>query len=281
MKVAVRSRPSVVWRAALFLGLVMLAAWAGEATAAAPFEDVNDNGIFDGADKDISAVFQTTEFIYYKTPHSIVIPAGSPLTSPEKWAGFYLQAGKSITVNANITSAAYAGLVDLRAIGGRLTIGPGVVLNGRDYLSLAARGDIVLGAGASLVSRGVSANLGTVQMRTETGDIVVGANVKLTTLRDVFMTAVAGDIAVGPGLRLSAPQGMLFADADRVTINGAQLRFTGLIVHAADPVELKGNRLMLPKLGTILVHNPTSTVDLTGTALPKIGVTIVAGQVID
>jgi hypothetical protein len=281
MKPAVRRRPSVWFCAALSLLLLLSASRVVEAASPVPFEDVNDNGVFDGNDKDISAVFQTTEFIYFRTPHSIVIPAGAPLTSPEKWAGFYLDAGKSITVNSNMTSAAYAGLVDLRAMGGRLTIGPGVVINGRDYVSLQARGDVVLGAGASLVSRGVSANLGTAHVRSEAGDVSVGASVKFNTLRDVFMTAVAGDITFGSGFRMNAAQGALFVDADRITLNGAQIRVIGVILQASGPVEFQNNRLTIAKLG-LFVINTTSTLWMTGTAVPK-GVipTIKAAQIIN
>jgi hypothetical protein len=270
MKPAVRRRPSVWFCAALSLLLLLSASRVVDAAAPVPFEDVNDNGVFDGNDKDISAVFQTTEFIYYRTPHSIVIPAGVPLTSPEKWAGFFLDAGKSITVNSNMTSAAYAGLVDLRAMGGRLTIAPGVVINGRDYVSFQARGDVVLGAGSSVVSRGVSANLGTVHVRSEAGDVMVGAGVKFNTLRDVFMTAVTGDITVGLGLRVAAPQGALYADtvAGGITLNGAQLRVAGLILQARGPVEFQNNRLTIPRLGLFLIRTK-STLLMTGTLVPK------------
>jgi hypothetical protein len=282
MKLAVRRRPSVWWCTALSLLLLVVSpSRAVEAAPPVPFEDVNDNGVFDGNDRDISAVFQTTEFIYFTTPHSIVIPAGVPLTSPEKWAGFYVDAGKSITVNSNMTSAAYAGLVDLQANGGRLTVGPGVVINGRDYVSLRARGDVVVGAGASLVSRGVSANLGTVHVRTEAGDVIVGARVKFTTLRDVFMTAVAGDIAMGSGLRMVAPQGMLFAEADRITLNDAQLRTAGVVLQATGPVEFQNNRLAIPRLGTFFIATP-STLRMRGSPVPKgITPTIEVGPVID
>jgi hypothetical protein len=276
--------PSVWWRAALLLVLVALAPLASGAAGPAPFEDVNNNGAWDaGVDRDISAALQPTEWwVSYATPHSIVIPAGVTfLKSVERFTGFHLQAGRNITVNSSITSAVYGGMVDLRA-GGTIAIAPGIALNGRDYVSLRAGGDVTVGAKASLISRGVSANLGTVHILSENGDISVGAQVKVTTLRDVFVTALGGTLTVGPELQLTAPQGALLADADGIAINGARLRAAGVQLTSAGPVAFRNNRVTLSKFGPLLIQAPGFTVDITGTPMPRTGsVKIEAALVLD
>jgi hypothetical protein len=201
----------------------------------------------------------------------------------ERFTGFYLVAGKHITVKSSINSAVYAGMVDLQARGGDVVIGPGVILTGRDYLSVYAAGDITVGAGASFVSRGGSANLGTVNFRAQTGSIEIGSKVKFSTLRDIFITAIGGDITVAPGLRLDAPQGLLFVSGRQVALDGAQLRAAYMTVagHSA-LLTFTYNRLAVPRYGSVDISNPASTVDLRGTALPRIdSVHVDAATIID
>jgi hypothetical protein len=115
--------------------------------------------------------------VYFSTPHSIVIPAGvRPLvarnTPDGEWGGWYLIAGKNITVNASMRSAQYAGIVVLQANGGKVMIGPRVRLTGRDLLSINASDGVIVGPSASFVSSGVSANHGSISMTLESGDLV-------------------------------------------------------------------------------------------------------------
>jgi hypothetical protein len=239
-----------------------------------PFEDVNNNGVWDaGVDRDITSQLTPSEWtVSYSTPHSIVIPSGVTfLRSVERFTGFYLVAGKNITVNSSINSAVYAGMVDLQARGGDVAIGPGVILTGRDYLSVYASGGIAVGGGASFVSRGGSANLGTVNLRAQTGAIDLGTKVKFSTLRDIFIMAIGGDVTIAPGLRLTAPQGLLFVNGRQVALNGAQLQAANMTV-AGDSMSLAftNNRLAIPRYGSLDISNPGSTVDLRGTALPRI-----------
>lgn len=275
------------WRgAALSLLLVAFSSLAVGAASPFPFEDVNNNGVWDaGVDRDITADLQPNEwYVYYATPHSIVIPTGVTfLRSVQGFTGFYLVAGKNITVNSNITSAVYGGLVDLQAQGGNAVIGPRVILTGRDYVSVYASADIAIGTGASFVSRGGSANLGSVQVRAETGDVTVGSQVKFGTLRDVFITALDGDVTVAANLQVDAPQGMLFVDGRRVTFNGARLRAAGMALTGDDlPLQFKNNRVTVPRSGFFLIRNPGSSVDITGTIFSRIdSFEIEAAQIFD
>jgi hypothetical protein len=274
------------WRAALSLLLVAFSSLAAGAGGPFPFEDVNDNGVWNpGIDRDISAELTPGEWtVSYTTPHSIVIPAGVTwLRSVEKFTGFYLVAGKNITVNASINSAVYAGMVDLQALGGTVAIGPKVALTGRDYVSVYAGKGIAAGAGASFVSRGGSANLGTVNLRAQTGAITLGGTVKFSTLRDVFITALAGDIAVDAGLRLDAPQGLLFVNGRQIALNGAQFRAADMTVTGGGvPLAFTNSRVTVPRYGSVDISNPGSSVDLRGTVLPRIGaITINAVTIIE
>lgn len=282
----VRSRPFAWWRVALSLLLVAVSSLVAGAAGPFPFEDVNNNGVWDpGVDHDISADLQPNEwYVSYVTPHSIVIPAGVTfLRSVATFTGFYLVAGKNMTVNSSINSAVYGGMVDLQALGGDVVIGPRLTLNGRDYVSVYASGDIEVGAGTSFVSRGGSANLGTVNVRAETGGIALGSQVKFTTLRDVFITAMAGDVSVEPGLQLDAPQGVLYVLGRRITLNGARLRaaWMSLTGHGL-PLQFKANRVTVPRSGSFLIYNPGSSVDITGTTFSRIdSFQIEAAQIID
>jgi hypothetical protein len=279
-------RPSAWWPVALSLLLVAFSSLVAGAAGPFPFEDVNNNGVWDaGVDRDITDALQPNEWVvYYATPHSIVIPAGVTfLKSFEKFTGFYLVAGTNITVNSSMNAAVYAGMVDLQALGGDVVIGPGVILTGRDYVSVYASRDVVVGAGASFKSSGGSANLGTVNVRANTGDIALGDKVKVTTLRDVFITALAGDVTVAPGLQLNASQGAFDVDGRRVMLNGARLRAADMSISGGGvPLEFKNNRVTVPQSGAFHIHNPGSSVDITGTILPKIqSIVIQAAQIID
>jgi hypothetical protein len=203
------------------------------------------------------------------------------LTSVERFTGFYLVPGKNITVNSSINSAVYAGMVDLRpgatsSSGQRGLDGPGLV-------SVSAGGDIAVGTRASFNSRGGSANLGTVNVRAATGDITFGNGVKFGTLRDVFITALVGDITAGPVLSVAAPQGLLFIDGRQVTINEAQLRSGDMqIMGDGAPLQFRKNRVSVPKSGYFHIENPRASVDITGTVLPRIeAVSINAAHIID
>jgi len=266
-------RLPVVCRAVLSLLLVGVSALGASAAGPFPFEDVNNNGVFDpGVDRDLTEVLTPDEwYVYYSTPHSIVIPEGVTfLKSVAKFTGYYLVAGKNITVKSSINSAIYAGMVDLQALGGNVTIGPRVTFNGRDYVSVFAGGSVTVGDGAAFVANGGSANMGSINVRANTGDIALGNGVKVVGLRDVFLTAVNGDVTVGTGLQLDAPIGQLLIDGDRVTVNGAKLRASDMsITGGGAPLEFKGNRVMLPREGDLHITNPKSTVDVTGTKLPK------------
>ena len=278
------SRPSAWWPVALSLLLVVLSAPTAGAAGPFPFEDRNNNGLWDpGVDRDLTEDLRPNEwYVFYTTPNSIVIPAGvTLLTSVERFTGFYLVAGKNITVNSSINSAVYAGMVDLQA-GGDVVIGPGVVLTGRDYVSVSAGGDITVGTRASFNSRGGSANLGTVNVRAATGDITFANGVSFGTLRDVFITALVGDITAGPVLSVAAPQGLLFIDGRQVTINEAQLRAGDMqIMGDGAPLQFRKNRVSVPKSGYFHIENPRASVDITGTVLPRIeAVSINAAHII-
>jgi hypothetical protein len=274
VKTRIVCRPSAWWRATLSLLLVALSTFPAGAAGPFPFEDVNNNGVWDpGVDRDITAKLTPGEwYVSFTTAHSIVIPAGVGfLKAVERFTGFYLVAGKNITVNSSMNAAVYAGMVDLRARGGNVVIGPGVVLTGRDYLNVYAAGDVTVGAGASFSSRGGSANLGTMSMTAQTGDIHLGSKVKFSTLRDISITALAGDITAEPGLSVTASQGLLFVDGRRTSVNGAGLRAAYITVDGdGQPLEFKNNRVQIPRGGYLHITNSGSSIDLTGTTLPRI-----------
>ncbi len=282
----VSSGPRGWRRAALALLLVAFSSLSVGAAGPFPFEDVNNNGLWDaGVDRDISAELAPGEwYTYFETSHSIVIPAGVTfLRATKPFSGFYLVAGKNITVNSSITAAVYAGEVDLQAGGGHVVIGPGVTLNGRDYVSVYAKGGVTVGAGSVFGSSGGSANLGTISVGAETGPITLGSKVRFTALRDIFISALDGSVTAGLGLQVSGPQGQFYLDGHGVALNGAVLRAADMTIRGDGvPMEFKNNRVTVPRSGSFVIQNPGSSVDLTGTTLPLIdSIVIEAAQIID
>jgi hypothetical protein len=257
------------------LCLMLLTASPGFAGVAAfPCEDINDNGVCDAGDTDISAALYAPGLVYYATPHSIVIPARvRPLvarnTRDGEWGGWHLVAGKNITVNTSIRSAQYAGIVLLQANGGKVAIGPKVRLMGRNSLAIYASEGVTVGPGASFVSSGVSSNHGSIHIETKSGDLVFQGRATLEALREIFLE-VPGRLTVAPGMA---------ATGDRISIHAGQVSITRTTMFkAADiyieadgtaPLTFTSNKgVAVSETGPFLIYNPGGAVDVTGTKLP-------------
>ena len=238
-----------------------------------PFEDVNNNGIWDeGVDRDITSELLPNDwYIYFKTPNSIVIPAGIKfLRSKGDFTGYTLEAGKNLTINSSINSVVYGGTVDLRA-DGNITIGPKVTLNGRDYVTVYADGNINLGDGSSLASRGGSANFGSITVRSEAGNISFGKKVRITPLNELFVMAMGGDISSAPGLQISSSKDRISFYGQQISIDGSLLRAEYITIDGSGkPLSVRNSRISVPRNGLLHISNIGSSIDIRGTILPKI-----------
>lgn len=196
------------------LGVVV--ALAGPATASAavgfPFVDLNDNGVYDaGVDSDdITAALLAGSF---STPDSVVIPADARPLVTKSLGGFDIQAGKSITVLANLVAQGDGG-IRLVANGGSLVIGDKRSLKG-GVMFLSAQGDVVLGKGVQLDAKGGPVvGTGDVTLYSAEGNVVLRGGSRVNARDDVEIIAAAGGVSIGPNAQVTAKNGVLNIHAD-------------------------------------------------------------------
>ena len=129
---------------------------------------------------------------------------------------------------------------------------------------------------------GGSANLGTVSLQAQIGSITFSGAARFTTLREIFINAEAGDITSNSGLQVSASKGSFMVFGRRVILNKGVLRATDMnIMGGGVPLQFRYNRVTIPRTGFFVIDNHESTVDITGTIIPKyVSVNIAATQII-
>ena len=198
----------------LFAALLAVPVQAPAATRAVPFIDMNNNGVFDSGDVDVSAQLNGSGVV--TTSESIVVPANSG-THVNRAYGYTLSAGKNVTILSNLT--AQGATIDVRSETGSIVVGPRVRLLA-GAIQLTAQVDVLIGAQA-----GFSANDSYLMVEAIDGAVVGGDGVQLSGSERVEINTY---------------------NAGGVKLNGATFNaMKGLInLHVGGNAELVGSKLM-------------------------------------
>jgi hypothetical protein len=253
--------------------LFLVPSLAFAAAAPGAYEDVNDNGVFDAGDKDITAeITAGPEGLPgppYITAHSVVV--SQPVKLSGRHANYLIQSAKNISILANVSADGYRNNVSLDAVAGKVTISPGVKLSAVDTLFINGGAGITIGAGASLRSAGGGHNSGLLTLETGNGDISIGERVTLSARWGVHLGAPLGSIIVAPGLNASATSGSVqFGAGEAISITGTKRLIspnTALHTWGEKPMAFTDNKGLGSK--PIVIINRGGTVDTTGSRLPK------------
>ena len=220
--------------------LVILALLPSLASAApVPFEDVNNNGVYDAGDRDLTVEFASasSDAVGFVTPHSVVIPAGVTVRVGRE-SGIYITAGRNIIVGGSLTTSSYSS-VHLEALGGDITLGPRAVVNGVSSVHLTAgNGTVTVGPGARVMALGASSNAGIVQIA---GRRVAFGERARVAASDFGIDVFADEITASPGSTLSTPLGYLFiwatgkAAFSKATLTGYILTVIGSPLSLRSP----------------------------------------------
>jgi hypothetical protein len=256
------------------------------------FEDANDNGVFDGSDRDITERLRA-EWVF-ATEHSVVITEGVLAIPDPKFkqtgavGGVHITAGRDITVDGSILAPFYAGDVYLSA-DRDVSIGDAVTLNGRNSVNVYADRDIAIGDNVKLISRGGSANFGSATVYA-LGDVQAGATLQVSTLSDAFVLATSGSIAIGPDSRFISPRGIVSLNAGTdIAADGVDIKANSLVSIDAgagsdDVITLRGSSLSVATVasrgGSMSVSAYNGTVDVTGAKFVRVEPQITAASVL-
>ncbi len=251
---------SVWWFAICFLLILLWPMMSLAASLPFPFEDRNNNGVYDsGIDVNITADLTSTGM--FETTESIVIPAGAKTIMSSSPNGIALLAGKNIVVNSHlITSRSGAGIYLYAEEG--ITIGSRTILKCSGDISIHAGNDIVFGPNTALWAKAGIADIYSVG-----GNILVGEKVNLYASDSLYLYAEGGEVTVGPGSQLMSKKGFLtIYGAGDLKIDGSDVEATGIhISTASDLVEFCYDDVRVPKQGWVYLKASGSTVDITGT----------------
>jgi hypothetical protein len=228
-----------------------------------PFEDVNNNGVYDpGIDKDITVLLMSTGS--FSTPNSIVIPDGATGIQTSNPNGIALVAGKNITVSNSylITSGKYAGIY-LYTENGTVTISDGTLLKSAYFVAIDSEKDVIIGSYASIYAKGEAADIAS-----RSGNISLMARAIVYGYNDLYLTAEKGEVTVSINAQLKSPKGFVdISGAADLTINGSRFEALGAhVVTSAHMLEFRDNTVkILSSQGWVYLEAKGSTVDITGT----------------
>lgn len=245
---------------AVCFGLLAPAALPSFAWGAFPCEDVNNNGVCDPGEQDITA-----QLGYFSTTESIVIPADSKKLSTKDVSGFALIAGKNVTVAADLQASAEGARITLVAQDGMITVGSKTDLRTGQggSIDLAARHDIAVGPQASL-------NSGLVTLDSEEGNILIDW-AKLSG-DSLAIVALAGEVTVLPKSQLNSPTGDVRVEAGgTATVTGSRVAAKVTSIEASDLLDFSNNRVTGPRSGgSVLLTVLGSTVNICGTVFKNL-----------
>lgn len=180
------------------------------------FEDRNNNGAFDAGDRDITA--ELIESSVFVTTESVVF-VGKTLQSPKRGYtnGFTVLAGKNITIEASLNGGGFGSTLLMTAE--NISVGDGVKLEARNFVTLSARNALTLGDGVSLRSAG---DIGLSSAR---GHIVVGEKLNVSSSElGIYVSAIAGAVTIGEGAKMSCRRASLSISARQgITANRINL----------------------------------------------------------
>jgi hypothetical protein len=192
-----------------FLALFISFPTAYSAAKPFPCEDVNNNGVCDQGEPDITAQIKSGIFT---TENSIVIPEGVGGFTTSSRDGFLLVAGQNITLNNYYFASNYGGIT-LYAEAGTINIGAALKAGG--FVSIHAEGDITIGAS-------VYANGDLVDIYSAKGNITVEGKPTLYGREGLYLEAVGVTAASGSWLRSAKNCIAVFGTAD-IVIEGSRL----------------------------------------------------------
>jgi hypothetical protein len=237
-----------------FLAFSISLPMAYSATKPFPFEDANNNGVYDSGDRDITDEIKSGIFV---TEHSIVIPGGVGgfITSSEN--GFLLVAGQNITLNNYyLASNSRNAGISLYAEAGTITIGAALKSNG--FVSIHAEGDITIGAS-------VYANGDLADIYSAKGNITVQGKAALYGREGLYLEAVAVTAASGSWLK-SAMRCIAISGTDDIVIEGNRVdAICADIATQGHLITFRNNLVTVPKAdGWVYLGAEGSTVDIRG-----------------
>jgi hypothetical protein len=251
-----RFRNSVLVTILLLLFLSISLPMAHSASKLFPFEDVNNNGIYDpGIDNDISAAIK--KYGWFETTESIVFPkAGGGIIGYAN--GISLLAGKDITLSNYYLTAGAAGSSIYIDAGGRVTVD--TALRGYAGINISGGGDVVVTSNSNL-----SSPMGMVYVESSGGDVTVNGGARLSGRDNVYLAGV--NVTVEPKATINSLQfATVFSEGD-VNITGAEIKGFGLYISTSGHlIEFCDNVVTVAKkAGWVYLSSEGSTVDISGT----------------
>jgi hypothetical protein len=254
-----------LWLIAACFGLLVSSPFLSLAWGGVPCEDVNNNGVCDLGEKDITAELMNEGF--YSTSESIVIPADAKELLTKDESGFTLMAGKNIKVSADLTARA----------GGILLVADGTISVGSEATLKAGQGDVDLNAGQDIVIGShatLNAREGMVYLFSWDGNIDLMARSRLYAWGGFDIVTVSeGIVTVLSGSEISSPKGELYVNAaGNVSINGSNLQaWHTNISTEASLLTFKDNVVKVSyEEGRVSLSAAGSTIDITGTQFKKL-----------
>jgi len=278
----IRRLPRVVLAAAL-----ALATSAFAADAVVPFADVDNDGVFGANDVDLTPLLADGRFDTAEAegdwqpptsgPVGIVVPAGARKFAP-KGGVLLLAASGDVTIAADLSNPVRDGAILLVA-GGAIHVAPGVKIAGGDFVKLVAEGDVTIGDGATLSTRGRDFE-DRLSVVSRAGSVTVGERATLAgggLCQVATAEETGGQITIGPKTKITGSGNLQVTAGLDLMLDGAQL---------ASPSMLLGSHASLRSPGHAMIRGATlraggrdgrihiyadggagSMVDLTGTKM--------------
>lgn len=293
-------------RAALAAALALVpATTAFTADATVPFADVDNDGVFGPNDVALTDLLTDGRFDTsqaegrWQPPTSgkvgIVVPAGAKKVAP-KGGVLLLAASGDVTVASDLSNPVRDGAILLVSTGGGVHVAPGVKIAGGDFVKLVADGDVTIGDGATLATKGRDFE-DRLSVVSRTGNITVGQKVTLTgggLCQVATADDTGGQISIGPKSKVNGAGNLQVTAGLDLTLDGTLIAAPSILVGSHASVHSPGHAMIRGATlkaggddGRIHIYADGglgSMVDLTGTKVKvsdPANVLITADMVID
>jgi hypothetical protein len=251
-----------------------------------PFADLDNDGRLGPGDVAIGSLLADGRFSTAESEGDYVAPAGPVSVVIEgkkivlKGKSLVVIASGDLTVNASLMATTPDTLVLLVSTGGKITFGPDVRVNGGDFVKLSADGDIDLGNGCALTTKGRDFG-DVVSVVSMHGNITIGTQCTLSgggLLQVATPDDGGGQITIGGKSKLSAGEGNVQVTSgldltlDGVTISGPGITLgSHASIHSPGHAMIRGSQLRAGGAdGRIRIYADGGTgsmVDLTDTRM--------------
>jgi hypothetical protein len=241
-------------RAALAAALVLVPVTAAfSADAVAPFADVDNDGVFGPNDVAITDFladgrFNTSEAEGRWTPPAgkvgIVVPAGARRFAP-KGGVLLLAASGDVTVNADLSNPVRDGAILLVA-NGAVHVAPGVKISGGDFVKLVAEGDVTIGDGATLATKGRDFE-DRLSIVSRLGNITVGQKVTLSgggLCQVATADDTGGQITIGPKSKVNGSGNLQVTSGLDLTLDGSSISAPSILLGSHASVHSPGHAMI-------------------------------------